>query len=183
MITAGQRGDSPQFEPVLEAMRVPRLGLGRPCKHPDRVRADKAYDSRRNRSYLRRRGIKATIPVPADRVRNRLDSSSVAAPSGAGDGQFDAVGASPTRGTIAVAVVDGLVADLPALRVARGISLYGCDVILRLASILQLSLLGARASTAIAFLASCQLFFRATGASSPRTNNDVCGRARSVGLV
>jgi transposase len=35
------------------------------------VRADKAYDSRRNRAYLRRRGIKATIPVPADRVRNR----------------------------------------------------------------------------------------------------------------
>ncbi len=71
MITAGQRGDSPQFEPVLEAIRIPRLGPGRPRKRPDRVRADKAYDSRANRSYLRRRGIKATIPVPADRVRNR----------------------------------------------------------------------------------------------------------------
>ncbi|WP_405496573.1 IS5 family transposase [Streptomyces sp. NBC_00096] len=71
VITAGQRGDSPQFEPVLEAIRVPRLGLGRPRKRPDRVRADKAYDSRSNRSYLRRRGIKVTIPVPADRVRNR----------------------------------------------------------------------------------------------------------------
>ncbi|MFE9799964.1 IS5 family transposase [Streptomyces goshikiensis] len=71
VITAGQRGDAPQFEPVLEAIRVPRLGLGRPRKRPDRVRADKAYDSRSNRSYLRRRGIKATIPVPADRVRNR----------------------------------------------------------------------------------------------------------------
>ncbi|MFF7858387.1 transposase [Streptomyces sp. NPDC007904] len=35
------------------------------------MRADKAYDSRRNRAHLRRRGIKATIPVPADRVRNR----------------------------------------------------------------------------------------------------------------
>jgi transposase len=34
-------------------------------------RADKAYDSCKNRAYLRRRGIKATIPVPADRVRNR----------------------------------------------------------------------------------------------------------------
>ncbi|UDM05450.1 IS5 family transposase [Streptomyces longhuiensis] len=72
VITAGQRGDSPQFEPVLEAIRVPRIGLGRPRKRPDRVRADKAYDSRSNRSYLRRRGIKATIPVPADRVPNRL---------------------------------------------------------------------------------------------------------------
>ncbi|GAA3352306.1 hypothetical protein GCM10017744_000670 [Streptomyces antimycoticus] len=50
---------------------MPRLGPGRPRSRPDRVRADKAYDSRRNRAYLRRRGIKATIPVPADRVRNR----------------------------------------------------------------------------------------------------------------
>ena len=71
MITAGQRGDSPRFEPVLEAIRVPRLGPGRPRKRPDRVRADKAYDSRDNRAYLRRRGIKAAISIPADRVRNR----------------------------------------------------------------------------------------------------------------
>ncbi|MFD8429593.1 transposase [Streptomyces coelicoflavus] len=71
LIMAGQRGDSPQFEPVLDAIRVPRIGSGRPRRRPERVRADKAYDSRRNRDYLRRRGIKATIPVPSDRVRNR----------------------------------------------------------------------------------------------------------------
>ncbi|WP_435834696.1 IS5 family transposase [Streptomyces bacillaris] len=76
VITAGQRGDSPQFEPVLEAIRVPRIGLGRPRKRPDRVRADKAYDSRSNRVYLRKRGIKATIPVAADRIRNRLGRGS-----------------------------------------------------------------------------------------------------------
>ncbi|SCD28795.1 Transposase DDE domain-containing protein [Streptomyces sp. SolWspMP-5a-2] len=76
VITAGQRGDSPQFEAVLEAVRVPRLGPGRPRKLPDRVRADKAYDPRGNCSYLCRRGIKATIPVPADRVRNRLKRGS-----------------------------------------------------------------------------------------------------------
>jgi transposase len=40
------------------------------------VRADKAYGSRSNRSYLRRRGIKATAPVPVDRVRNRLKRGS-----------------------------------------------------------------------------------------------------------
>ncbi|WP_051803948.1 MULTISPECIES: IS5/IS1182 family transposase [unclassified Streptomyces] len=71
LITAGHRGDSVQFEPVLEAIRVPRIGPGRPRRRPDRVRADKTNDSRRNRAYLLRRGIKATIPVPADRVRNR----------------------------------------------------------------------------------------------------------------
>ncbi|MFI0724659.1 IS5 family transposase [Streptomyces sp. NPDC021224] len=76
VITAGRRGDYPQFEAVLEAIRVPRLGLGRPRKRPDRVRADKAYDSRDNRFYLRRRGIEATIPIPEDRVRNRLKRGS-----------------------------------------------------------------------------------------------------------
>ena len=33
--------------------------------------ADKAYSSRANRAYLRRRGIRATIPEPADQIRNR----------------------------------------------------------------------------------------------------------------
>ncbi|MGW3865141.1 transposase [Streptomyces sp. NPDC005047] len=50
LITAGHRGDTPQFEPVLEAIRVPRLGPGRPRQRPDRVRADEAYDSPTNRS-------------------------------------------------------------------------------------------------------------------------------------
>ena len=71
IVTAGQAGDSPQFEPVLEAIRVPRQGRGRPRCRPDRVLADKAYSSRANRAYLRRRGIAATIPEPADQVRNR----------------------------------------------------------------------------------------------------------------
>ncbi|MGW2045886.1 IS5 family transposase [Streptomyces sp. NPDC001858] len=71
VITAGQRGDSPQFEPVLERIRVPRQGLGRPRKRPDKVRADKAYGSRRNRSYLRRHGIRCTIPEKKDQTRNR----------------------------------------------------------------------------------------------------------------
>ena len=33
---------------------------------------DKAYSSAAIRAHLRRRGIKATIPQPADQVRNRL---------------------------------------------------------------------------------------------------------------
>ncbi|MCX4486633.1 IS5 family transposase [Streptomyces anulatus] len=42
VVTAGQRGDSPQFEPVLEKVRVPRIGRGRPRIRPHRVRADRA---------------------------------------------------------------------------------------------------------------------------------------------
>ncbi|WAL99970.1 transposase [Streptomyces sp. Je 1-369] len=52
VITAGQRGDSPQFEPVLKKVCVARPGAGRPRTRPDRVRADKAYASRKNRAYL-----------------------------------------------------------------------------------------------------------------------------------
>ncbi|GHG24410.1 hypothetical protein GCM10017667_70130 [Streptomyces filamentosus] len=35
------------------------------------MRADKAYASRKNRDYLRRRGIRCTIPDKADQARNR----------------------------------------------------------------------------------------------------------------
>ncbi|MFI5715994.1 transposase [Nocardia sp. NPDC051750] len=71
VVTAWQRGDSPQLEPVLAKVRVPRLGPGRPRVRPGRVRADKAYASRKNRAYLRRRGIRCTIPDKADQARNR----------------------------------------------------------------------------------------------------------------
>ncbi|WP_406725504.1 IS5 family transposase [Streptomyces sp. GD-15H] len=71
VITAGQRGDSPQFEVVLGRIRVPRLGPGRPRTRPDKVRADKAYGSRANRAYLRKRGIRCTIPEKRDQVANR----------------------------------------------------------------------------------------------------------------
>ena len=71
VITAGQRGDSPQFEVVLDGIRVPRLGAGRPRTRPDRVLADKAYSSKGNRACLRRRGIKATIPVKVDQAAHR----------------------------------------------------------------------------------------------------------------
>ncbi|WP_327424482.1 transposase [Streptomyces sp. NBC_01527] len=70
-VTAGHRHDSPQFQAVLEAIRVPRLGRGLPRTKPDKVRADTAYGSRVNRAYLSRRGIGCTIPEKADQVRDR----------------------------------------------------------------------------------------------------------------
>jgi transposase len=76
VITAGQRGDSPQFAAVLDSIKVPRLGPGRPRTCPDRVLADKAYSSRANRAYLRRRGIKATIPTKDDQAANRRKKGS-----------------------------------------------------------------------------------------------------------
>jgi transposase len=76
VITAGQRGDSPQFTAVLDGIAVPRLGKGRPRTRPERVRADKAYSSRANRAHLRERGIKATIPIKADQAANRKKKGS-----------------------------------------------------------------------------------------------------------
>jgi transposase len=76
VITAGQRGDSPQFQAVLEAIAVPRLGPGRARTRPDRVLGDKAYGARENRAYLRRRHIACTIPEPADRIGHRKNRGS-----------------------------------------------------------------------------------------------------------
>ncbi|THA43898.1 IS5 family transposase [Streptomyces sp. A1136] len=70
VLTAGQAGDSPQFIPVLDRVRV-RLPVGRPRTRPAAVAADKAYSSRGNRAYLRKRGIKAVIPEKRDQAANR----------------------------------------------------------------------------------------------------------------
>lgn len=72
LISPGQHGDSPYFRRVLERVRIVPRGLGRPRTRPGRVLADKAYSSRGNRAYLRRRGIKAVIPIKKDQRANRL---------------------------------------------------------------------------------------------------------------
>lgn len=71
LLTPGQYGDSPQFEAVVEKIRVPRVGPGRPRTRPDSLSADKAYSSRANRAYLRRRKICHIIPEPRDQRANR----------------------------------------------------------------------------------------------------------------
>ena len=76
VITAGQRGDSPQFAVVLSRIRVPRIGPGRPRTTPDRVLADKAYSSRANRKLLARRKIRAVIPIKEDQKANRRNKGS-----------------------------------------------------------------------------------------------------------
>ncbi|WP_329359675.1 IS5 family transposase [Streptomyces sp. NBC_01483] len=71
LLSPGQRHDSVSARSLLERIRVPRLGLGRPRCRPDHVIADKAYSSRRFRAYLRRRGIAHTIPEKQDQQRHR----------------------------------------------------------------------------------------------------------------
>jgi transposase len=71
VLTAGQAGDAPAFPDVMARLRVPRP-RGRPRTRPDVVLADKAYSSRAIRQHLRRRGIRAVIPIPADQRGHRL---------------------------------------------------------------------------------------------------------------
>ena len=70
VLTPGQAADSPRFRAVLEKVKV-RGPAGRPRTRPDAVAADKAYSSRANRAYLRRRKIRAVIPEKADQAANR----------------------------------------------------------------------------------------------------------------
>lgn len=70
IVTAGQAADSPQFIPVLKKIRV-RVPVGRPRTRPGAVAGDKAYSSRGNRAYLRKRRIKVVIPEKKDQAANR----------------------------------------------------------------------------------------------------------------
>jgi DDE family transposase len=70
-LTPGQHGDCPQFIPLLDQVRIARRGTGRPRTRPGRAMADKAYSSAANRAYLRKRGIRAVIPVKEDQKKHR----------------------------------------------------------------------------------------------------------------
>lgn len=61
-LTAANVHDSVVFEDVLESIDpIKRRGPGRPRTRPCKLHADKAYDCRRCRAYLRRRGILGRI--------------------------------------------------------------------------------------------------------------------------
>ncbi|MGI5261430.1 IS5 family transposase [Streptomyces angustmyceticus] len=76
IVTPGQRADCTQFMPVPEKIRVPKAGPGRPRKKPESVAADKAYSNGPCREYLRRRGIRHTIPEKTDSRAARLRKGS-----------------------------------------------------------------------------------------------------------
>ena len=50
------------FEELMTLGALKRPGGGRPRTRPQRVCGDKGYSSRKIRAYLRRRGIRYTIP-------------------------------------------------------------------------------------------------------------------------
>jgi transposase len=61
LVTAANTNDSTMFEALLDDLPPVRTPAGRRRRRPDKVHADKAYDHRRCRAYLTRRGIKVRI--------------------------------------------------------------------------------------------------------------------------
>ena len=85
VLTAGQRHETTAFERLMDQGSVKRAGCARSKVRPRRVIGDKSYSSEEIRRYLRRRGIRITIPRktnerrggPFDRaiyrMRNRIE--------------------------------------------------------------------------------------------------------------
>ena len=61
VVGPGNEHDSKRFEQAVSSIRI-NTGKGRPRNKPGEVLADAAYDTEAIRIYLRRRGIKCSIP-------------------------------------------------------------------------------------------------------------------------
>ncbi|WP_245691104.1 transposase [Sinosporangium album] len=75
LLTPGQATDCPRFMTVLDRIRIPGP-VGRPRTRPAAVAAGKAYSSKADRAYLRRRRIAAVIPEKSDQRANRKKKGS-----------------------------------------------------------------------------------------------------------
>ena len=69
IISAANANDSTMLEAVLDDIPPIRMPSGRRRRRPGAVHTDKAYDHRRCRAYLRRRGIRPRI------ARRMIESS------------------------------------------------------------------------------------------------------------
>ena len=69
VVTAANVNDTTMFQAIVADIPPVRTPAGRRRTRPAKVHADKGYDSRANRAYLRRRGIKARI------ARRQIESS------------------------------------------------------------------------------------------------------------
>ena len=76
VLTVGERHETIVFEQLMEQGAVKRAQGGRPRLRPHRVVGDKGYSSGAIRRYLRRRGIRLTIPrKDNEKHRGKFDKS------------------------------------------------------------------------------------------------------------
>lgn len=74
LVTSGERHEAVVFEALMQQGAIPRPGKGRPRLRPQRVVGDKGYSSGSIRRYLRRRGIRFTLPRKRnERRRGQFD--------------------------------------------------------------------------------------------------------------
>lgn len=67
VLSAGQASDGTYYLlPMLDAIRVPRIGTGRPRKHVPVLRVDRAYGAPKYRRLLRKRGTACVCPERED---------------------------------------------------------------------------------------------------------------------
>ncbi|WP_410510478.1 transposase [Nodosilinea sp. E11] len=76
LLTVGERHEAVVFEQLMEQGAVKRPTGGRPRLRPKRIAGDKGYSSGPIRRYLRRRGIRVTIPRKSnERRRGKFDKA------------------------------------------------------------------------------------------------------------
>ena len=69
VLTAGQRNEMVAFEALMERGAIEREGRGRPKVRPERLCGDKGYSNGQIRRYLRKLGLRVTIPRKSDEHR------------------------------------------------------------------------------------------------------------------
>jgi transposase len=72
VLTAANIHDSKCFEELLDAVEPIKCPLGRTRKRPEKLHANKAYDAKRCRKALRKRGIKSRIARKGKETSERL---------------------------------------------------------------------------------------------------------------
>lgn len=72
VLTGANVNDTTMLEPVIDAIKPIQGRRGRPRKRPDKVHADKGYESRKNKAALRRRGITPRIARKGVESKERL---------------------------------------------------------------------------------------------------------------
>ncbi len=76
LLTTGQAGGSPALPVLLNQLRIPRLGAGRPRTTPEALRGSKAYSAKAQHDHLRARGVRVVIPEKTDQQANRKNRGS-----------------------------------------------------------------------------------------------------------
>jgi len=69
ILTPGQQHESTIFKDLMDQGAVKRNGRGRPKERPRRAAGDKTYGGGEIRTFLRKRGIRSTIPRKSNKKR------------------------------------------------------------------------------------------------------------------